>query len=82
MNNTIEKILHHCSSASVKSIIGPMAGYIPDPLFARGIDVVGGTFVNNAEQFWNLLTENQNWGAATQKYCIQKSNYSIDQFLN
>ena len=29
--------------------VGPTAGYFPDPLFARGVDVVGGRAVKNGD---------------------------------
>ena len=76
LNNSLDEILAHCSPAAFVSIIGPTAGYFPDPLFARGVDVVGGRAVKNGELFLQLLAEKKRWGAATQKICFQKKTYA------
>ena len=76
MNNSLDEILAHCSPDAFVSIIGPTAGYFPDPLFARGVDVVGGRIVTNGELFLRHLTEKKRWGEATQRTCFQKATYT------
>ena len=76
LNNSLEEILAHCSPDAFVSIIGPTAGYFPDPLFARGVDVVGGRVVKNGELFLQLLAEGKRWGDATQRICFQKATYA------
>ncbi len=76
LNNSLDEILAHCSSDAFVSIIGPTAGYFPDPLFARGVDVVGGRVVKNGALFLQLLAERKRWGDATQKTCFQKGTYA------
>jgi len=75
LNNSLDEILAHCSPDAFVSIIGPTAGYFPDPLFARGVDVVGGRIVKNGAQFMQLLAEKKRWGDATQITCFQKETY-------
>jgi uncharacterized protein (DUF4213/DUF364 family) len=75
LNNTLDEILTHCSPDAFVSIIGPTAGYFPDPLFARGVDVVGGRVVKNGVLFLKLLEERKRWGDATQMICFQKKTY-------
>ncbi len=75
LNNSLDEILAHCSSDAFVSIIGPTAGYFPNPLFARGVDVVGGRVVKNGALFLQLLAERKRWGDATQKTCFQKETY-------
>ena len=75
LNNSLDEILAHCSSDAFVSIIGPTAGYFPDPLFARGVDVVGGRVVKNGALFLQLLAERKRWGDATQRTCFQKETY-------
>jgi len=53
----MDQILAHCSPDAFVSIIGPTAGYFPDPLFFRGVDVVGGRVVKNGALFLQLLAE-------------------------
>jgi len=76
LNNSLDEILAHCSADAFVSIIGPTAGYFPDPLFARGVDVVGGRVVNNGALFMQLLAERKRWGDATQITCFQKETYA------
>lgn len=76
LNNSLDEVLAHCSPDAFISIIGPTAGYFPDPLFARGVDVVGGRVVKNGEQFLQLLAERKRWGDATQRTCFQKETYA------
>ncbi|MEE8430465.1 MAG: DUF364 domain-containing protein [Candidatus Desulfatibia sp.] len=76
LNNSLDEILAHCSPDAFVSIIGPTAGYFPDPLFARGVDVVGGRVVKNGALFLQLLAERERWGDATQRTCFRKETYA------
>jgi len=76
LNNSLDEILVHCSPDAFVSIIGPTAGYFPDPLFARGVDVVGGRVVKDSALFLQLLAEGKRWGDATQRTCFQKKTYA------
>ncbi len=76
LNNSLDEILAHCSPDAFVSIIGPTAGYFPDPLFVRGVDVVGGRIVKNGELFLQLIAERKRWGDATQRTCFQKETYA------
>ena len=76
LNNSLDDILSHCSPEAFISIIGPTAGYFPDPLFARGVDVVGGRVVKDGAMLLQLLAERKRWGDATQKICFQKRTYT------
>ena len=76
LNNSLDEILGHCAPNALVSIIGPTAGYLPDPLFNRGVDVVGGRVVKDGELFIQLLREQKRWGEATQKICFQKKTYN------
>jgi len=76
LNNSLDEVLAHCSPDAFVSIIGPTAGYFPDPLFTRGVDVVGGRAVKNGALFLQLLEERKHWGDATQMTCFQKETYA------
>lgn len=75
LNNSLDEILSHCSPDAFVSIIGPTAGYFPDPLFARGVDVVGGRVVTNGELFLERLVQRKRWGDATRTTCFRKETY-------
>jgi uncharacterized protein (DUF4213/DUF364 family) len=76
LNNSLDEILTLCSPDAFVSIIGPTAGYFPDPLFTRGVDVVGGRVVKNGALFLQLLAERKRWGDATERICFQKETYA------
>ena len=76
LNDTIDEILIHTNNAEKFAMIGPTAGFIPDPLFNRKIDLIGGTHVKNSNLFLELLNQNERWSHAIQKYCIYKENYT------
>jgi len=76
LNNSLDEILAFCSPDAFVSIVGPTAGYFPDPLFARGVDVVGGRVVKNGDQLLKLLADGKHWGKATQRTCFQKETYA------
>lgn len=74
-NNTLDYILSHCRADAFISVVGPTAGFLPDPLFARGVDVVGGTLIHDGAAFMCLLAEKKRWTGARRKICFQKKTY-------
>ncbi len=75
LNNTLDDILINCAKAKQISVIGPSAGYFPDPLFSKGVNVIGGTYITNPEVFIDLFKNNEKWGPATKKYAIDRKDY-------
>ena len=75
LNDTLDDVLQQCTTAQHISVLGPTAGYFPDPLFARGVHVLGGRFVNDGMLLLQLISERKRWGAATQKLCFQACDY-------
>ena len=75
LNDTLDDVLQQCTNAQHISVLGPTAGYFPDPLFARGVDVLGGRFVNDGMHLLQLVAERKRWGAATQKLCFKADDY-------
>ncbi|WP_020675891.1 Rossmann-like domain-containing protein [Geopsychrobacter electrodiphilus] len=75
LNDTLDEVLLYCSAAEHISLLGPTAGFFPDPLFAGGVHVLGGRFVNDGMLLLQLLAEGKRWGAATQKLCFEASHY-------
>ena len=74
-NGTLEEVLSHCSAAGHISVLGPTAGYFPDPLFARGVHVLGGRLVNDGPLLLELIGQRKPWGAATRKLCFEACHY-------
>lgn len=75
LNNSLDDILGHCSPGAFVSVVGPTAGYFPDPLFACGVDVLGGRVVKDSAEFLGRLAERKRWEDSTLKTCFQKKTY-------
>ena len=75
LNETIDDILQYCTDATSASIIGPTASFFPDPIFERGINIIGGAFVIDSDYLIKSIQGNRKWGKSVEKYIIQKKNY-------
>lgn len=75
LNDTMDEVLAYCDPSARVSVVGPTAGYFPDPLFRRGVDVVGGSVVVDAREFQARFSAGQRWGDAVRKYCLQRATY-------
>lgn len=75
LNDTVERMLSACSHARYFTMIGPGAGCLPDPLFARGVTLLGGTRVTDLEGFRNAMITGESWGRYTRKYSIRREHY-------
>ncbi len=75
LNGTIDDVLASCRGARYFGIIGPGAGCLPDPLFARGVSTVGGAQVIAPEAVIASIAAGDRWGHGVEKYCIQPGGY-------
>ena len=82
LNDTLDDVLAACRNARHFAVIGPTAGCVPDPLFARGVDTIGGRRVIDAEGFRDAFSKGKKWGSLTAKYVIARRDYpGIDWLL-
>lgn len=82
LNDTLDSVLAACRKARHIAIIGPTAGCIPDPLFERNVDTVGGRRVVDAAKFRDAFRNGEKWGAYARKYVIARPSYpGIDRLL-
>jgi hypothetical protein len=75
LNDTLDAMLAACRNARQLSIVGPTAGCIPDPLFALGVDTIGGRRVVDTEGFRDAFCKGERWGSFACKYVIAQRNY-------
>jgi uncharacterized protein (DUF4213/DUF364 family) len=75
LNETLDEILDYCINAEKTSVIGPTASFLPDPLFKRGIDVIGGTYVIKPDFLTQAIRKNIRWDDSVRKYIIEKKEY-------
>jgi uncharacterized protein (DUF4213/DUF364 family) len=72
LNGTLDNVLAQAAHARTFVIVGPSAGCVPDPLFARGVSTVGGAEVIDPPAFMHVCSALEPWGGTTRKYCIQR----------
>jgi uncharacterized protein (DUF4213/DUF364 family) len=75
LNDTLDAVLAACRKARHFAIIGPTAGCVPDPLFARGVETLGGRRVVDREKFLEAFASGGKWGAYAAKYVLAREDY-------
>jgi uncharacterized protein (DUF4213/DUF364 family) len=71
LNGTLDAVLANCAKASQIALIGPGAGCLPGPLFARGVTAVGGLWVVDAPGLIAALTRGESWGRLARKFVLK-----------
>jgi len=70
VNQTLDSVLTHCEDATRILIVGPTTGCLPDPLFKRGVTLLGGNRVVEPDRFLDLWSTQQKWRDATERYAL------------
>lgn len=82
LNDTLDDVLVACRNARLFAIIGPTASCVPDPLFARGVDTLGGRRVSDRERFLEAFCSGGKWGTYASKYVLEQEDYpGIERLL-
>lgn len=83
LNNSVESILAHTRAAEAMVIIGPTAGFFPDPLFHRAVSAIGGSRVVDTQAAMENLRQGRGLGDSVVKYLIKRSDYpGFDQLCD
>ncbi|MEK7438934.1 MAG: DUF364 domain-containing protein [Pseudomonadota bacterium] len=75
LNDTIERMLACCRSARWFAMIGPSAGCLPDALFARGVTLLGGSWVNDSDGYTSALKCGASLSEHASKFALSADNY-------
>lgn len=75
LNDTLDRMLEICRGTRYFALIGPGAGCLPDPLFARGVTLLGGTWIVDRARFCSALTSGESWGGWARKFAIGRGDY-------
>lgn len=75
LNGTLDGLLERACDASRFDLIGPGAGCLPEPLFARGVTAMGGTWIEDAAAFKAALVAGAKWGSFARKFVIERDRY-------
>ena len=82
LNDTLDDVLASCAHARAFALIGPGAACLPDPLFARGVTLLGGAWIEDAAEFKAALAAGQPWGRYARKFALARAEYpGIDALL-
>jgi uncharacterized protein (DUF4213/DUF364 family) len=72
-------MLAHCRAARWFAMVGPSAGCLPDALFARGVTLLGGSWVEDRAAFIDGLTsgdkDNRKGRKSTSKFALTKEGW-------
>lgn len=83
LNDTLDEVLDACRGARSIALVGPGGGFLPDPLFARGVTLLGGSAVVDRDAFVAATVRGEPWGASVRKYCIRRDAYpGVDALLS
>ena len=75
LNDTLDRVVACCSGARAFAMIGPSAGCLPDGLFARGVTLVGGTWVRDRDAFTAALVAGEPLGEHASKFALSVDRY-------
>jgi uncharacterized protein (DUF4213/DUF364 family) len=75
LNDTLETMLGRCRGATHFAMIGPSVGCPPDPLFARGVTLLGGSWVTDARGYVAALLAGAPTGAFSRKFALTPADY-------
>lgn len=76
LNDTLDSVLDAGRDARWLALVGPGGGCLPDPLFARGVTLLGGTAIVDRDGFVAALERGEAWGPFARKYCIERDRYA------
>lgn len=75
VNDSFEDMLTWCGGATTLALVGPTVGCFPDPLFARGVDIVAGTCVSNASVARERLAQGEKLGDSAWRFVLPRADY-------
>ncbi len=72
INQTIDSVMENCGNAEQIFIVGPTTGCLPDPLFDRGVTLLGGSIVVDHRKFVQLWAAQEKWRRTTRRYVLRR----------
>lgn len=75
LNDTLDEVLAACHAARRIVLVGPSAGCLPDPLFRRGVTLVGGTWIEDRQGFVSRFEAGESWSGCATKFALSVDAY-------
>lgn len=72
LSGGFEQIRAACPKAQRFAVLGPGAGLLPEPLFACGVDTLGGSWVINAAAVIDAVREGESWSRHVRKTVLRR----------
>jgi uncharacterized protein (DUF4213/DUF364 family) len=75
LNDTLDDMLAYCRQARWFAMVGPSAGCLPDALFARGVTLLGGSWIRDCQGFIAALKSGAPHSEFTSKFALTSDGY-------
>jgi len=75
LNDTLDAMLERCERAHWIALVGPSMGCLPDALFARGVTLLGGSWVLDGPAYVDALRRGELRSGMAQKVAITPDRY-------
>lgn len=75
LNDTLDAMLARCTRARHIALVGPSLGCLPDALFARGVTLLGGAWVDDTPAYVDALRRGELHPEAARKVAITPRDY-------
>ena len=75
LNETLDRMLGCCRNARWFAMVGPGAGCLPDALFARGVTLLGGSWIRDGEGFIDAMQRGETTSGFTAKSALTAGRY-------
>jgi hypothetical protein len=75
LNDTLDGLLARCAGASAFALVGPGAACLPDPLFARGVTVLAGAWIEDGPALLDAIRTGRPWGTSARKSALARDGY-------
>jgi uncharacterized protein (DUF4213/DUF364 family) len=75
LNDTLDRMLGFASKATRFALIGPSVGCPPDPLFARGVTLLGGSWITDGRGYVDALARGESTAPFARKSALAREDY-------
>ncbi len=75
INGTLDSLLQALDTNLHIELVGPSAGCFPDPLFERGINVIGGSLITDINTAIDRIKQGKPWRNSVRKCTLEKGDY-------
>lgn len=75
LNDSLDRMLACCRKARWFAMVGPSAACLPDALFARGVTLLGGSWIHDRDGYTAALRSAASLGDFSRKFALTPDSY-------